>query len=634
MKPVHSPAPLSTAPPAGSGRVKASSASTSTLTPVRATPRPSGGGGSSRWIVACPRPTPATSRTELVGPVGQGPDHDPQVTRARHGAHPASTERRYVIGSDHASVHADPRGLVAGDAAPRADARGLGRRTDRGHRGPRAGRPDPRGAAPRTTWSRRRPTTTTCSRGSTTRRSSTTSRTIHAEWSDGPYDELVGQDRVVPYVFPTPAMTQGMPPDPGRGHARPGGAVRLRHDDAGRPRHLGGGPGGGRLRPHRGRPGDARRRDRRRTRSAGRPATTRPATGTAAPATSTTPPSRRRRCATPATTGSRSSTSTPTTATARRRSSGTAPTCVYGSLHVDPGAGWFPHFFGHADETGAGDGRGRHPQPAAAPRAPATRRGSTRSRAARRRRGAVPTRWSCRSASTPPPTTRRARCWSPPTATRAAGRLLGVARAARGRRPGGRLPPAHPRRPGGGLPRRTRRRADGSGPRGSVRDADRHARSAPARPARWRGASALALGPAASADRRPGHAVAVATGWPSRTRRPRGDADHRRRPDAATRAASWPTPSAGTSPRHWEPGHPAAGTVRVGFAFVAGPGRQPPGARHLRAARGRPRLLDHRHRRVVRRDVRAAAAAAQPAARRPARHRPVRGPSTARPCRT
>ena len=36
--------------------------------------------------------------------------------------------------------------------------------------------------------------------------------TIHAEWMEGPYDELVGQDRVVPYVFPTAAMTQGMPP--------------------------------------------------------------------------------------------------------------------------------------------------------------------------------------------------------------------------------------------------------------------------------------------------------------------------------------------------------------------------------------------------------------------------------------
>jgi acetoin utilization deacetylase AcuC-like enzyme len=29
-----------------------------------------------------------------------------------------------------------------------------------------------------------------------------------------------------------------------------------------------------------------------------------------------------------------------------------------GSVHVDPGAGWFPHFLGFAEETGAGDGDG------------------------------------------------------------------------------------------------------------------------------------------------------------------------------------------------------------------------------------------------------------------------------------
>ncbi len=31
---------------------------------------------------------------------------------------------------------------------------------------------------------------------------------------------------------------------------------------------------------------------------------------------------------------------------------------VYGSVHVDPAAGWFPHFVGHSDETGSGDGIG------------------------------------------------------------------------------------------------------------------------------------------------------------------------------------------------------------------------------------------------------------------------------------
>jgi acetoin utilization deacetylase AcuC-like enzyme len=30
----------------------------------------------------------------------------------------------------------------------------------------------------------------------------------------------------------------------------------------------------------------------------------------------------------------------------------------YGSVHVDPGAGWFPHFVGFSDETGIGDGAG------------------------------------------------------------------------------------------------------------------------------------------------------------------------------------------------------------------------------------------------------------------------------------
>jgi acetoin utilization deacetylase AcuC-like enzyme len=30
----------------------------------------------------------------------------------------------------------------------------------------------------------------------------------------------------------------------------------------------------------------------------------------------------------------------------------------YGSVHVDPGAGWFPHFLGFADETGSGAGEG------------------------------------------------------------------------------------------------------------------------------------------------------------------------------------------------------------------------------------------------------------------------------------
>jgi acetoin utilization deacetylase AcuC-like enzyme len=34
------------------------------------------------------------------------------------------------------------------------------------------------------------------------------------------------------------------------------------------------------------------------------------------------------------------------------------PGVLTGSVHVDPGAGWFPHFLGFAAETGAGDGEG------------------------------------------------------------------------------------------------------------------------------------------------------------------------------------------------------------------------------------------------------------------------------------
>jgi acetoin utilization deacetylase AcuC-like enzyme len=34
------------------------------------------------------------------------------------------------------------------------------------------------------------------------------------------------------------------------------------------------------------------------------------------------------------------------------------PDVYYGSLHVDPDAGWFPHYAGYADECGTGAGEG------------------------------------------------------------------------------------------------------------------------------------------------------------------------------------------------------------------------------------------------------------------------------------
>jgi acetoin utilization deacetylase AcuC-like enzyme len=48
-------------------------------------------------------------------------------------------------------------------------------------------------------------------------------RTASRAWAEGPYEELVGQTHVVPYVFPTPMMTAGMPwRYPAATHARAG----------------------------------------------------------------------------------------------------------------------------------------------------------------------------------------------------------------------------------------------------------------------------------------------------------------------------------------------------------------------------------------------------------------------------
>ena len=187
-------------------------------------------------------------------------------------------------------------------------------------------------------------------------------RTIHAEWSRGPYGDLVGQDRVVPYVFPTPAMTQGMPPTPAA--ATHGRAGQYCYDTMTLV-----GPG---------------------TWEAARAAVD---------------------CALTAVdlvTGARGASGAETAAYALCRPPGHHATrqgyggscylnnaavaaqalldagytrvavvdldahhgngtqaifwdrsdVLYASTHVDPGAGWFPHFFGHADETGSGAGEG------------------------------------------------------------------------------------------------------------------------------------------------------------------------------------------------------------------------------------------------------------------------------------
>src|SRR4029078_13341301 len=48
-------------------------------------------------------------------------------------------------------------------------------------------------------------------------------RTVADDWAAGEYESLVGQDRVVPYVFPTQGMLDGLPsPAPAATHARAG----------------------------------------------------------------------------------------------------------------------------------------------------------------------------------------------------------------------------------------------------------------------------------------------------------------------------------------------------------------------------------------------------------------------------
>ena len=84
---------------------------------------------------------------------------------------------------------------------------------------------------------------------------------------------------------------------------------------------------------------------------------------------------------------------------------------LVGSVHVDPGAGWFPHFLGFAAETGRGDGDGANRNLPLAPGSgdePWLEAVADLAAWVRRARGAR--RWSWRSASTPPAAIRRARC--------------------------------------------------------------------------------------------------------------------------------------------------------------------------------------------------------------------------------
>jgi acetoin utilization deacetylase AcuC-like enzyme len=187
-------------------------------------------------------------------------------------------------------------------------------------------------------------------------------RTIHAEWIAGPYDELVGQDRVVPYVFPTPAMTQGMTPTQAAAtHGRAGAfcydtmtlvgpgtweAARAAVDCALTAVDL----------------VTSRRSSGVETRAAyalcrppGHHVTSQGYGGScylnnAAVAAQALLDASHGRVA--------------VVDLDAHHGNGTQAIfwdradVVYASTHVDPAAGWFPHYFGHAHETGSGDGEG------------------------------------------------------------------------------------------------------------------------------------------------------------------------------------------------------------------------------------------------------------------------------------
>jgi acetoin utilization deacetylase AcuC-like enzyme len=175
-------------------------------------------------------------------------------------------------------------------------------------------------------------------------------------WAAGEYDDLVGQQRVVPYLFPTPAMSAGLPLHrPSAIHADAG---RFAYDTMTLV-----GPG---------------------TWEAARAAAA--CAAEAAALVSRDEPLAYALCRPPGhhatSAGFGGSCYLNNAAVAAEalladgarvvagvdvdahHGNGTAavfyerPDVLYGSVHVDPGAGWFPHYVGFADETGAGAGEG------------------------------------------------------------------------------------------------------------------------------------------------------------------------------------------------------------------------------------------------------------------------------------
>ena len=180
--------------------------------------------------------------------------------------------------------------------------------------------------------------------------------TIWADWTAGGYPREYGRDRVVPYVFPTPALLAGMPPRrPAATHAQPGlycydtmtligpgswEAIRAAADCA-------------------------------------RTAAALLTGGASAAYALCRPPGHH---AGPAGYGGSCYLNNAAIAAQALRTAGAGTVAVididahhgngtqsvfydradvfYSSVHVDPAAGWFPHYLGFAEETGRGAGRG------------------------------------------------------------------------------------------------------------------------------------------------------------------------------------------------------------------------------------------------------------------------------------
>ena len=388
---MHSPAPLSTAPPAGTGRPNASSAEPSrTVTPVRATPRPAGGSGSSRQTRGVPEPDPGDVEDGVGRPGRQRPDPDPEVSSARHAWHPAVRRP-----ADGMLAWRSPRGVVAGLPAARpAGARSGSACAPPGTEVRRAGDASSarRCSRPgrRLVDARRRTTTRVLRRVHDPALLDHLRTRATTTGSAAGFPTDPGQDRVVPYVFPTAALLGGLPlREPTAVHARAGRYCYDTMTLVG-PGHLGGGARRGRRRADRGRPGGGRRA--RVAYALCRPPGPPRDAGTAFggscylnnAAVAAAGAARRR-----GTSGSRSSTSTRTTATARRRCSTTAPTSSTARCTSTPAPAGSRTTSGFADETGRGAGAGANLNVPLAAGHRRRRRGSTAvDRLRRRGRGA------------------------------------------------------------------------------------------------------------------------------------------------------------------------------------------------------------------------------------------------------